>query len=63
MNNLIFTQEEVNEYKLQEVIPSREKVLEELKKVSDKLDIQMITSAINQQPGGPPCQCLVAELC
>lgn len=51
------------EYKLQEIIPSQEKVSEELKIISEKLNIQMITSTTAQQPGGPPCGCTVAELC
>jgi hypothetical protein len=63
MKNFRFTQQEIMEYKLQEIIPSQEKVSEELKIISEKLNIQMITSTTAQQPGGPPCGCTVAELC
>lgn len=51
------------EYKLEGIIPDQEKVSKELKIISERLEIQMITSTTAQQPGGPPCGCTVAELC
>lgn len=63
MKNFRFTQQEIMKYKLEGIIPDQEKVSKELKIISERLEIQMITSATAQQPGGPPCECTVSELC
>lgn len=58
-----FTQEEISEFNLTNIIPDDIQLKKELLEIEKKLDIQLTTNVTAQQPGGPPCQCIVSELC
>jgi hypothetical protein len=63
MNQYAFTAEEIESHQLQDVIPTPDALAVSLQQAKENLDTIMATLATQQQPGGPPCQCLVQELC